>query len=107
MPGTVAATADARGETAVAWTETKGQQGEVAPNRIYMATGSEHGAPGRSHPAFSVASGHAVDELGLAPARGGVTAAWIESWFDRRGPHPPGAVVSGVAPGPRPRPFSG
>jgi hypothetical protein len=106
MPWTAAATADARGETAVAWTETKGQQGEVAPNRIYLATGSERAAPGRSHPAFSVASGHAVDELGLAPARGGVTAAWIDSWFDRRGSYHATTVVSDVAQGARPRTFS-
>jgi hypothetical protein len=85
MPWTVATTADAHGHTVVAWTATKGQQGEVAPNQIAAATGSLRAAPGNSSPAFTVAGGHQIDELGLAPSSSGATAAWIESWFDRRG----------------------
>jgi hypothetical protein len=85
MPWTVATAADAQGHTAVAWTATQGQQGEVAPNQIVAASGSARSVPGRSHPAFKVGGGHQIDEIGLAPKPGGATAAWIETWFDRRG----------------------
>jgi hypothetical protein len=85
MPWTVATAADAHGHTVVAWTATKGQQGEVAPNQIAAATGSARAAPGNTRPAFTVAGGHQIDEIGLAAKPGGATAAWIESWFDRRG----------------------
>jgi hypothetical protein len=106
MPWIAAATADARGRTAVAWAETKGQQGEIAPNTVYAATGSETAVPARSHPAFTLAAGHAVDEIGLAPASSGATAAWVESWFDRRGSYHADVVVSDLASGSRRRVFS-
>jgi hypothetical protein len=94
MPWTAAEAADARGQTAVAWTETKSQQGEIAPGKIYLATGSELAAPGRSHPVYTAPGGHQIDELGLAPAAGGLTAAWIESWWDRSGAYHSEASVS-------------
>jgi hypothetical protein len=94
MPWTMASTADASGDTAVAWTETKGQQGEIAPGAVYVATGSERAAPAHSRAAFTLAAGHAVDEVGLAPAANGVTAAWIESWFDSSGTYRTQTVVA-------------
>ena len=105
MPWTVAATTDARGNTAVAWTETKGQQGEIAPTRVYVATGSESAAPGGSHPVVSLPAGHAVDEVALAPSAGGISAAWVESWFDRRGAYRAQTVVSDLAAGGRRQAF--
>jgi hypothetical protein len=106
MPWTTAATADARGQTAVAWTETKGQQGELAPDKIYIANGSERAVPGRPHPAFTVPAGHQIDEIGLAPSADGVTAAWIESWFDMRGAYRAQVVVSDLSAGSTRRVFS-
>jgi hypothetical protein len=106
MPWTMAATANARGQTAVAWTETKGQQGEIAPSKVYAAGGSGSAVPGRSHPAFTAPAGHAVDEVGLAPAAGGITAAWIESWFDRRGVYHAQTVLSDLGAGAGRRVFS-
>jgi hypothetical protein len=39
-------------------------------------------------------SGHGIDELGLAGAAGGPTAAWTESWFDRGGNYHSEAAVA-------------
>jgi hypothetical protein len=96
MPWTVATTADAQGHTVVAWTATKGQQGEVAPSQIVAASGSLGGAPGNSRPAFVVGGGHQIDEIGLAPSTGGATAAWIETWFDRMGAHHSETVLADI-----------
>ena len=100
-PWTMASTADASGDTAVAWTNTTGQQGEIAPGAVYVATGSERAAPSHAHRAFTVAAGHAVDEVALAPATGGVTVAWIESWFDGGGAYHTQTVVADLRGGRR------
>jgi hypothetical protein len=106
MPWTVASTADARGHTVVAWTATQGQQGDVAPNQIAAASGSLRAAPGRSRPVFTVGGGHQVGEIGLAPLSDGATAAWIESWFDRRGAYHAETVVADLGSGARRRTYS-
>jgi hypothetical protein len=106
MPWTVAATADARGRTVVAWTSTSGQQGEIAPNQIVAAAGSERSAPAGSRTVFTAASGRAIDELALAPAASAITGGWVESWFDRRGAYHSQVVVSDLAAGSRGRVFS-
>jgi hypothetical protein len=101
MPWTMASTADASGNTAVAWTETTGQQGEIAPGTIYVATGSERAAPAHSRPAFTLAAGHAVDDVELGPLAQGVTTAWIESWFDQGGTYHTQTVVADLRGGRR------
>jgi hypothetical protein len=106
MPWTLAVTADRRGRTVVAWTQTRGQQGQIAPNQIVAAGGSESGAPRRGVPAVTVAAGHQVDEIGLAPASSGATAAWIESWFDRAGAYHSEVVVSDLGSGGRRQVFA-
>lgn len=106
MPWTVAAAADSRGQTVVAWTATSGQQGEIAPNQIVAAAGSERAAPGGARSVFTAAAGRAIDELALAPAGGAITGGWVESWFDRAGAYRSQLVVSDLAAGSRGRVFS-
>jgi hypothetical protein len=71
--------------TAVAWTAGRGPAGASDPRTIYLATGSRNRAPGRARVALTIASGHRIDELGLARRATGATLAWIESWYDGRG----------------------
>jgi hypothetical protein len=105
MPWTIAASADPRGQTVVAWTATHGQQGEVAPNQIVAAAGSERSAPSNARTVFTAAAGRSLDELVLAPAASAVTGGWIESWFDR-GAYRSQVVASDLAAGSRGRVFS-
>ena len=106
MPWTVATTADGRGQTMVAWTSTAGQQGEVAPDQIVTATGSEQSAPGRARTVVKAGKGHQIDEIGLGPGPRGATAGWTESWFDRRGAYHSNVLVSDMGAGSRPRTLS-
>lgn len=101
MPWTAAATADGRGQTAVAWIETRGQQGEIAPSQVKVATGSPTAAPRRGATAFTAGGGHQIDELALAPAASGTTVAWVESWWDRAGVYHSEVVVSDLTGGGR------
>ena len=105
MPWTAAATADGRGQTTVAWAATTGQQGEIAPNRIMAATGSERGVPGGTRTVVAASGGRRIGELGLAPLASGATLAWTESWFDSRGVYQAQTYVSDLSAGARPRPF--
>src|SRR5262249_9724627 len=47
--------------------------------------GSTHGSPRRSHTLLRSAAGHRLDGLAVARRGSGATAAWIESFYDRRG----------------------
>ncbi len=71
--------------TVVAWTAATGTAGAAAPRHMSYALGSRTSAPRRVHTAVTVAGGHRIDELGLAARAGAATAAWVESWFDKRG----------------------
>jgi hypothetical protein len=70
--------------TIVAWTSAKGVAGQAAPRSISYALGSRAKPPHGVKTAVTVPAGHRVDELGVAPRHGGATAAWVESWFDKR-----------------------
>jgi hypothetical protein len=84
-PQTVAAAALPNGRSAVAWTETSASLANVPATGIVLATGSAKHPPRSGRPVLNVPAGHAVDELALAGATAGPTAAWTESWFDRFG----------------------
>ncbi len=105
IPWTVTASADARGQTVVAWLATHGQQGEVAPTQIVAAAGSERAAPKSARTVFTAAAGRSLDELVLASAGSAVTGGWVESWFDR-GAYRSQLVVSDLAAGSRGRVYS-
>jgi hypothetical protein len=68
----------------VAWTSARGPAGTADPRTIYYAVGSSRGAPRRVRKLLTVASSHRIDELGVARRRAGATAAWVESWYDKK-----------------------
>lgn len=70
------ATAQGGGSGVIAWSGAR---------TISIAAGGPGGPPRRSHVAITAPRGHTIEELALAPAGHGSTAAWVESWFDRRG----------------------
>ncbi len=67
----------------VAW--AAGASGSTEPRSIYVSGGTRLSAPHRALNIVTVAPGHAIDELEIAGRGTGVTAAWVESWYDRRG----------------------
>jgi hypothetical protein len=71
--------------TIVAWTAGTGTAGATSARSIDVAIGSRTSAPGHARVALTVASGHEIDELGVARRGSTATLAWIESWFDRQG----------------------
>jgi hypothetical protein len=71
--------------SAIAWTAASGPAGSAAPRSIFYATGSSKSPPQMTHRLLQVAYGHRVDEPAVARGASGPTAAWIESWYDRRG----------------------
>jgi hypothetical protein len=86
MPETLAAAWLGGENTIVAWTTANGIAGAAAPRAISYATGSRTRAPHGPRSAVMVPVGHRIDELGVAAHHGGgATAAWIESWFDKKG----------------------
>jgi hypothetical protein len=96
--------------TVVAWTAGPGPAGAADPRSLYYANGTRSASPRREHTALTVASGHRIDEVGVARSKGGETVAWIESWFDRGGTYHaevktldigPHAAVHTVSPGGR------
>jgi hypothetical protein len=69
--------------TVVVWTAALGP---TTPARsIYYALGTKSGAPRRVRTLLAVPAGHRIDELAVARRGSGATAAWVESWHDRRG----------------------
>ena len=69
----------------VAWTSASGNAGSADPRTIYFAVGSKAGPPRRTQRLLQVPAGHRIDELTVARRGSGATAAWIESWFDKKG----------------------
>jgi len=83
LPESLAATSLGGDASIVAWTAAAAVR---APTQsIFVATGSKLSGPRRARAALTVPAGHQIDELGLASNASTPTAAWIESWFDRRG----------------------
>jgi hypothetical protein len=69
--------------TIVAWTAALGP---TTPARgIFYALGGKQGPPRRVRTLLTVPAGHRVAELAVARRGSGATAAWVESWYDRRG----------------------
>jgi hypothetical protein len=85
MPAALAAAWLGGQKTVVAWTAATGIAGTAQPRSISYAEGSRTSAPHRVQTAVTVAAGHRIDELGVAPRAGGATVAWVESWYDRAG----------------------
>ena len=84
MPQTLAAAGLGGQSTVVAWTAAGSAQG-ADPRSIYYAAGSRLGPPHRVRTLLTVPVGHRIDELEVARRGSGATAAWVQSWFDRRG----------------------
>jgi hypothetical protein len=69
----------------LAWTAARGAPGFATARSIFYALGTGRGAPRRGHTLLRTVAGHQIDELALARRGSGATAAWVESWYDRRG----------------------
>ena len=69
----------------LAWTSATGPPGSADPRTIYYATGSSTTRPTTAKALLRIAAGHRIDELAVARRKSGATAAWTESWYDRRG----------------------
>ncbi len=95
QPQGLDATALPHGKTAVAW--VGGSTNAVGSRAVYVASGTSTSAPRRSHAAITVAATHGIDEMAIAPGPGGATAAWIESWYDRRGNYHSVVVTADLA----------
>jgi hypothetical protein len=85
MPETLAAAWLGGENTIVAWTAATGAAGAAAPRSISYALGSRTRVPHAVKTAITVAPGHRIEELAVAARGGGAAAAWIESWYDKRG----------------------
>lgn len=85
MPETMDAAWLGGQSTIVAWTAGTGLSGTADPRTISYATGSRSGPPRRVRTLLTVPPGHRIDELGVARRGSGATAAWVQSWYDRRG----------------------
>jgi hypothetical protein len=98
MPESLAAAALGGGASIVAWTSATGTAGGADPRTIYAAEGSRRGAPAHARAVVTVAPGHRIDEIGVAPRAGTATVAWIESWYDRSGSYHSEAMAMDDAP---------
>jgi hypothetical protein len=95
QPQGLDATALPHGRSAVAW--IGGSANAVGSRSIYVADGTSTSAPRRSHAAITVPASQGIDEMGIAPGPDGGTAAWIESWYDRRGNYHSVVVAADLA----------
>ncbi|HEY2258683.1 MAG TPA: hypothetical protein VGH45_03180 [Solirubrobacteraceae bacterium] len=85
IPQSMAATWRGGQSTLVAWTSARGPAGTADPRTIYYAQSSGRAAPRQVHKLLTVASGHRIDELDVARRGSRATAAWVESWYDKKG----------------------
>jgi hypothetical protein len=85
VPRSLAAANVGRVGSAIAWTAARFSDDDA--RGIFVASSSRVQAPRRSRVALTVPAGRGIDELGLAGGPSFPTAAWIESWQDRRGRH--------------------
>jgi hypothetical protein len=84
-PEALTATSVGGASSLVAWTAASGPPGSADPRSIFYAEGSKRDGPRRSHTLLRTPAGHRVDQLGVARRGSGATAAWVESFYDRRG----------------------
>ena len=98
MPTALAAAWLGGEKTVVAWTAGTGMAGTAQPRTISYAEGSRTSAPHAVQTAVTVAAGHRIDELGVAPRAGGATVAWVESWYDRGGAYHSQVQAADIAP---------
>jgi hypothetical protein len=82
VPEAIDATANAAGESIVAWA---GGKSPNAIDSVYAARGSTKSAPTRPRREFTVSPSHTIDELGVASGARAPTLAWVESWTDSAG----------------------
>jgi hypothetical protein len=82
-PQALAAAGLPSGREAVIWSGAPGPT--EGASSVLIATGTAKRPPRRRRLVVNLAAGHTVDAVAVAPNRGGVTAAWIESWFDAAG----------------------
>ena len=85
MPESLAAAWLGGEKSIVAWSAATGIAGAADPRVISYAEGSRARAPHGVQSAVTVAPGHRIDEVGVAPRAGGATVAWVESWYDKAG----------------------
>jgi hypothetical protein len=104
-PWTLAATILPSATTFIGWTEAAQQPGSDGPRALMLAEGSSAAGPRTGRAAFTVAAGHELDEVALAPGSGTSTAAWIESWFAPDGSYRSQAVVADLGRRPAGRGF--
>jgi hypothetical protein len=82
VPAALDATANAAGQSVVAWAagSASAQIGSV-----YAARGSTKSAPAQARRELTAAPQHSIDELALASGARAPTLGWIESWTDSSG----------------------
>lgn len=95
VPQSLATANVGRVGSAVAWTAAR-FSGQDARS-IFVAAGSRVSAPRRARVALTVPAGRGIDQLGLARGPSEATAAWTESWQDRRGRRHSIADVAGLS----------
>jgi hypothetical protein len=94
-PQALAAAGLPGGRDAVAWSGAPGLT--ESATSVLIATGTARRAPWAPRFTVSVAAGHAVDGIVVAPSRVGATVAWVESWFDSTGAYQSQVVVADLA----------
>jgi hypothetical protein len=72
-------------DSLIAWTAASGPAGSADPRSIFYSSGSNRSPPRAARTLLRAAAGHRVDELAVARRGSRATAAWVESWYDRRG----------------------
>jgi hypothetical protein len=82
VPEALEATANAAGQSVVAWA---GGSAANAIDSLYAAGGSTKAVPTRVRREFKLSTAHSIDELALANGAHAPTVAWIESWSDATG----------------------
>jgi hypothetical protein len=90
----------------VVWTAATGPAGFADPRSIFFSNGSRKGGPHRAHTLLRAAVGHRIDELAVARRAPDGTAAWIESWYDKRGSYHSQVRVADFARHPKTRALS-
>ena len=95
-PSTLAAAQTSAGASALGW---------IGADNIAVAVGSVHRPPRAARVILTAEPGHELDQLALAPDGAGMSAAWTDSWFDRRGAYHSQAVVADLGAPLRPRPL--
>jgi hypothetical protein len=83
-PADLGATSLADGGGIVAWSNAVGGY-PAQPQSILIASGTRSRAPSTVRVAVTAPSGHAIDQLAIAPGPVAPTLAWIESWYDSHG----------------------